>query len=95
VPQQRPKKSGHSIRDILGHTDDDDIKKAEDKPADLTTKKLPSISLPQKREKQTLDVITEPDVTSSQPKMTSQKRDTDDEDEDVQVDVDDEEQLWD
>lgn len=87
VAQQapRPKKSGHSIRDILGDSVDDDVssKKVE---------KNDSSPAPPPPEK--MEAVSTADHSSAKDDQHP-TRSRESEDEDVHVDVDDEEQLWD
>ena len=95
-PSQRPKKSGHSIRDILGHTDDDYKTIPEEKPTDLSLRGASESRREEKMSTNPTAATTETTPESSSPtEMTSSKQDPDSEDEDVHVDVEDEEQLWD
>ena len=81
IPNSRSRKSGHTIRDILGHTDEDCVEKKEPVPENLKKVTIPSISIE--------------DEDKPQPHAPEKESSPDSEDEDVNVEVDDEEQLWD
>ncbi|CAK8677839.1 unnamed protein product [Clavelina lepadiformis] len=93
--QSRPKKSGHSIRDILGHTSDEDETTNDE--SDVTKRSAMSVD---DEKSVSPDDGSRKSSSGSAPKddeKSSRKPDADmtSDDEDINVDVEDEEQIWD
>nr|CAB3243409.1 ERF2 ETS domain-containing transcription factor [Phallusia mammillata] len=108
-PPARAKKSGHSIRDILGRNSDDEEEEEEERQhaskseassspeGDKSTSDVTTSSSKDDDEQMSVDsgsVMPDSEKDSTKTEVSNRQSDLSS-DEDVNVDVDDEEQLWD